>query len=141
MRDIKAFMNNNLCSASIMTLSEHRTFDRNIISQYSSTFLPATEKDINRAFSSPVIMAVSLSKDKVARNAIEKLANELQTSLSMKTGLAPVQANANVPDIQADDLRYWIAASSAPLPALSDALFTTKQQKAAFADAIRTVLK
>ena len=87
------------------------------------------------------MLGISLSKDKVSRAAIEKFANELQSQLSFSTGLAPVQANCPVPDVQSDDVRYWVAASNEPLPALADSLFASKSQKASFAEALRNFLR
>ncbi len=140
-RDVKSFVASKLCSSAIITLSDHRTFDRTEIASYTSVYIPSVNENSERSFSSPVLLGISLSKNKVARNAISKLADSLQSQLSIKTGLAPVQANCSVPDVQADDVRYWVAASNPPLPAFSDALFTTKQQKALFADALRSCLR
>ncbi len=140
-RDVKAFVENKLCTSAILTLSEHRTFSRDSISAYSSVYIPSVDFSSERSFTSPVILGIALSKNKVAKDAIVKMSNSLQSQLSIKTGLAPVQANCAVPDVQADDVRYWVAASNAPLPTLSDALFTTKQQKSLFADALRTFLR
>ena len=122
-------------------LSEHRTFERPVIAKYTSVYIPAETETSVRFFTSPVILGISLSKDKIARAAIEKLSNEFQSQLSFATGLAPVQANCSVPDVQADDVRYWVAASDEPLPALADWIFTTKGQKNAFAEALRNLLR
>lgn len=139
-RDMKIFMQSEIVAAAFQTLSEHRTFERPVISKYTSIYIPAAE-NIERSFVSPVIFGISLSKDKIARNAIEKLADEFQSQLCFSTGLAPVQATCSVPDVQSDDVRYWVAASSEPLPALSDWLFATKGQKTLFAEALRNLLR
>lgn len=139
-RDMKIFMQSEIVAAAFQTLSEHRTFERPVISKYTSVYIPAAE-NIERSFVSPVIFGISLSKDKIARNAIEKLADEFQSQLCFSTGLAPVQATCSVPDVQSDDVRYWVAASSEPLPALSDWLFATKGQKTLFAEALRNLLR
>lgn len=140
-RDMKIFMQSEIVAAAFQTLSEHRTFERPVISKYTSVYIPAAAENIERSFVSPVIFGISLSKDKIARNAIEKLADEFQSQLCFSTGLAPVQATCSVPDVQSDDVRYWVAASSEPLPALSDWLFATKGQKTLFAEALRNLLR
>lgn len=140
-RDMKIFMQSEIVTAAFQNLSEHRTFERPVIAKYTSVYIPAETETSVRFFTSPVILGISLSKDKIARAAIEKLSNEFQSQLSFATGLAPVQANCSVPDVQADDVRYWVAASDEPLPALADWIFTTKGQKNAFAEALRNLLR
>lgn len=138
---MKIFMQTEIVTAAFQNLSEHRTFERPVIAKYTSVYIPAETETSVRFFTSPVILGISLSKDKIARAAIEKLSNEFQSQLSFATGLAPVQANCSVPDVQADDVRYWVAASDEPLPALADWIFTTKGQKNAFAEALRNLLR
>lgn len=140
-RDMKIFMQAEIVAASFQTLSEHRTFERPVISKYTSVYIPAATEKFERSFVAPVVLGISLSKNKIARNAIEKLADEFQSQLCFSTGLAPVQASCSVPDVQSDDVRYWVAASDEPLPALSDWLFTTKGQKTVFAEALRNLLR
>lgn len=140
-RDMKIYMQSEIVTAAFQNLSEHRTFERPVISKYTSVYIPAVTETSERNFISPVILGISLSKDKVARAAVEKLSNEFQSQLSFATGLAPVQASCSVPDVQADDVRYWVAASDEPLPALADWIFTTKGQKNVFAEALRNLLR
>lgn len=140
-RDMKIFMQSDIVAASFQNLSEHRTFERSVISKYTSVYIPAVAENSSRSFTSPVVLGISLSKDKVARSSLEKLAGEFQSRLSFATGLAPAQASCSVPDVQADDVRYWVAASDEPLPALADWLFATKGQKNTFAEALRNVLR
>ena len=140
-RDMKIFMQTEIVTAAFQNLSEHRTFERPVIAKYTSVYIPAVTETSERNFTSPVVLGISLSKDKIARSALEKLADEFQSQLSFATGLAPVQASCSVPDVQADDVRYWVAASDEPLPALADWIFTTKGQKNTFADALRNLLR
>ena len=140
-RDINAYMAANLTAITFMTLSQHRTIEYKTISQYSSIYYPSLSYANERHFAAPVVLAVPLSQNKIARNSVELMANTLQPSLCSQTGLAPAQANCSTPDKQSDDVRYWVAASGAPLPALCDAAFTKKTEKAAFASALRSLLK
>lgn len=139
--DLKIFMGSSYVTAAFITLSDHRTFERNEITKYESTFIPGTSTNQYRVFVAPIIYGISLSNDKVARNAIVQLSDILQTKLSSMTGLAPVQKSCGVPDVQADDVRYWVAASNPPSQGLANELFTTRQQKALFAETIRILLK
>lgn len=136
-RDIKAFAQEKETCVIFMTLEEHRTYEKNTISEYSSIYFPATKTDSPRHFTAPEIMAVPMSKNKVSREAIKLLSNDFQKNLAFETGLSPVQTQCSVPDSQADDARYWIAASEKPLPALSDAAFLNSEQKSAFAKKLR----
>lgn len=140
-KDITAFLQADLSTAAFMTLSDHREIDRDIISNYSSVYYPALQQNVPRSFTSPVIFAVPLSKDKVSQKAVYKLSDELQTKLSAATGLAPVQANCPVPDVQADNVRYWVAASGTPVTPFAQSLFVSKQQQNSFAEALRSLLR
>lgn len=140
-KDITAFLQADLSTAAFMTLSDHREIERDIISNYSSVYYPAIQQNVPRSFTSPVIFAVPLSKDKVSQKAVYKLSDELQTKLSAATGLAPVQANCPVPDVQADNVRYWVAASGTPVTPLAQSLFVSKQQQNSFAEALRSQLR
>lgn len=140
-KDISAFLQADLSTAAFMTLSDHREIDRDIISNYSSVYYPAVQQNVPRSFTSPVIFAVPLSKDKVSQKAVYKLSDELQTKLSAATGLAPVQANCPVPDVQADNVRYWVAASGTPVTPFAQSLFVSKQQQNSFAEALRSLLR
>lgn len=140
-KDITAYMSANLTPIAFMTLSQHRTIEYKTISKFSSIYYPSVNSDAERYFTAPVILAVPLSKDKVAHNSVRLLSNSMQTQLCSRTGLAPVQANCSTPDKQSDDVRYWVAASNKPLPTLSDAAFTKKTERNAFASALRALLK
>ena len=140
-KDVKAYVYAEDTAIVFMTLEEHRTYDEKIISKYRSIYYPGATMTPKRSFTAPVIMALSLSKDSMSRKSITQLTRDLQSQLSSGTGLAPALANCSVPDKQADDARYWIAASEKPVPAMSDAAFLNKTQKAAFAAALRANLR
>ena len=140
-KDINAYMAADLTAIVFMTLSQHRTIEYKTISKYSTIYYPSTTYNVQRHFTAPVLFAVPNSKNKISRASIEMLASSLQGTLSARTGLAPTQANCSTPDKQADDVRYWVAASNAPLPALSEAAFTSKAERNAFAEVLRNLLK
>ena len=139
--DVRAFLESNLSVVAFMSLSDHRSIKRDTISRYNSSFIPGTAVNIPRNLTAPVIYAVQMKKGKQAHSSVMLLADSLQTSLCGKTGLAPVQKNCPTPDIQSDDVRYLVAASGVPLPALSEAAFTNKPNRSAFAEALRAILK
>lgn len=139
-KDIVSYMDSGLSSVVFMTLSQHRTLEYKTISDWTSIYYPSIYPGM-RHFTSPLVLAVPLSKNKIAKKSISLMADDMQSALSSQTGLAPVQANCGVPDKQADDLRYWVAASGEPLPSLSDAAFTTKAQLKTFANVLRNLIQ
>ena len=139
--DIKFFMSGDLSALALLTLSEHRKLEHAAISQFTSVYYPSDFAGNERHFTAPIIMGIPLSKNKTAHNSLIQMAGNFQSELSMTSGLAPVQANAAVPDVQADDVRYWVAASSSPLPSLSDAAFKSEDERAAFAKELRNILQ
>lgn len=94
-------------------------------SQYMSLiYYPSEIRADKRFFTAPVIAAVPLSGKISVKQGIELLlSDEVQGNLADDTGLIPVAANCHVPDRQADDIRYWIAATNSPLTPLGEAVF------------------
>jgi hypothetical protein len=135
--DIQAFMESELCAISFLTLSQHRAVAQQKISNYNSQYYPSSPDAETRNFTAPVVFAVPLRNSRAAKAAITALAKGRQEKVSRATGLAPVQADCRVPDKQADDVRYWVAASGDPLPALADAVFNDDDERTAFANALR----
>ena len=63
------------------------------------------------------------------KDVLLNLVRTRQTELCTESGLAPVQKNCIVPDLQADDVRYWLAASNGPTLPLAAALPTTEAKE------------
>ena len=61
--------------------------------------------------------------------------------MSRATGLAPVFAQCRTPDRQADDVRYWVAATNAPLAGLSREVALSKKQKDELAQDLAAKIK
>ena len=117
---VSAFMQNDMASVVVMSLSDHRAIDTNVIKPYTSIYFPSDSPATTRAFTAPVIFAVPQTNNKKILELTQKLVSEeTQESLSRATGLAPVLARCRTPDRQADDARYWVAATNAPLAGLS----------------------
>lgn len=127
-KDISVFVSNSLASGIFMTLTDHRNCDSKI-SNYSSIYFPSEKSPSSRTFSSTTIYAVPLKKSKKAEKLIyELVSTNGQEKLSRATGFAPVLAHCRTPDKQADDVRYWVAATNPPNAGLGHEVFFTKEQ-------------
>jgi len=129
--DRKFFMDNKLCNSTFLKLSDHRTIDTKVINEYVSIYVPGNDVNGGRKFLAPTICAMPLKNKKSAESTLKLLASSRQTSLSMKSTLAPVQASCGTPDKQADDVRFWLAASNGPVMPLSGALPSAEMKKIA----------
>lgn len=140
--DVEAFASSRLSSVLFMSLEDHRTCAQKTISRYTSIYFPSEHGANARIFTGKTYYAVPLVKSAKAAQLIAELVSpESQEDLSRATGIAPVLAQCRTPDKQADDARYWIAATAAPLPGLSNEVYLTKQQKTAIAAEIASRIK
>ncbi len=130
--DMKFFMDQNLPAAAFIKLSEHRSMDRSALENFKSVYCPGTELTAARKFPAAMICAAAVKKDKRTAEIIRQLASSGQTALALESGLAPVQKNCRIPDKQADDVRYWLAASDGPQMYLSAALPSAEARSAAW---------
>jgi hypothetical protein len=137
LNDVKQFMKADLAPVAFMPLSVHRTLDSAIIVNYSASFFPVLNVNAPQAFTAPVICGVQLKKSPVIPSILQNLASQnVQAELSKETGLAPVNTRAAAADREADDVRYWTAATEPPYPGLDRAAFTTPADRKAFAEKI-----
>lgn len=141
--EVAVYMSNTTPEKVFMPLSFHRTLPYESLRRHKSTFMPSNQQ--SRSFTAPITYAIPLTSRGKTAKTIETLlqmltGSECQGQLANATGLAPVHATASTPDVQADDLRYWIAASNPPLPPLDKAAFATERQAADFADAFRSMV-
>ena len=140
--DVSAFMEAKNAAIVFMTLAQHRDVEHNTIERYSSIYYPSEQSATLRFFSAPVISGVPLTKNKNMQSVVAKLASsDIQEQLSRDSGLAPIQANCRVADHQADDVRYWIAATNAPVAPLGKAVFTDAASEKAFADQLASYVR
>lgn len=138
--DTLFFMSHYLCNSGILPLSEHRKIDYSAVNSYTSIYVPSTGSDSSRSFAAPTVCVLSQSKKDYVINTINLLATSRQSSLSTKSGLAPVQASCSVPDKQADDVRFWLAASNGPDMPLSGAI-PDKDVRKVLADRLTVMLR
>lgn len=118
------------------SLSNHRCFKSNIMNAYSSIFVPSNKAAGNRTFTANLTYAIPVTKSAASALLMKELCSEEnQEALSRATGLAPASRTCRCPDIQASDVRYWIAATNAPLAGLGhEVYFTNSQLEALFAE-------
>lgn len=145
MEDFQFQLNNKMCAAAFLRLSDHRQISRSVIEDYTTIYCPEIQKadagrDADRTFSAPKIAAVKLKNNRRADNVLVRLSNTNQTELCSYSGLAPVQRECQVPDHQADDVRYWLAASKGPVLPLAAAL-PSKEARTAAAIYFRNLLQ
>ncbi len=129
--DTKFFIDNKLCNSVFLKLSDHRNISTKVINEYTSIYVPGNDDNGGRSFLAPTICAMPLKNNKSTNSTLKLLASSRQTSLSMKSTLAPAQASCGTPDKQADDVRFWLAASNGPAMPLSGAVPSADMRKAA----------
>lgn len=112
----------NLCGILFSTLSAHRKINPEVIGNYRSIYYPPVSANSQRKFTAQEFCIIPLSDSEETLSLISKICNTDQTQISTATGLAPVQKSCATADHQADDVRFWITASSGPLPPLTNAL-------------------
>lgn len=134
------FADHSLCNSILLPLSEHRTINNSIINSYTSIFVPSAGPGTERSFAAPTVCIMAQSKKNYVTSTINLLATSRQGSLCTKAGLAPVQASCNVPDKQADDVRFWLAASNGPNMPLASAI-PDKETRKALADRLTVALR
>lgn len=140
--DVEAFASSRLASILFMPLETHRNTAQNTISRFTSIYFPSEINANGRIFTGKTYFAVPMVKSKKAAEIISELVSvKSQEELSRATGLAPVLAQCRTPDKQADDARYWIAATTAPLAGLSNEVYLTKEQKNALSAEIASRIR
>lgn len=116
-RDVDAYAENDLCKILFMKLSDHRSCKN--LKQFSQIYFPSKIEGRGRRFTANIIYAIPTSKNKNLKNILSELVSETnQAILARNTGLAPVLTQARVPDIQSDDARFYVAATSVPCAGL-----------------------
>ncbi len=148
-KNILTLMESN-SSAIVLNLSEHRNIPVSTVKNYSSLpllsgehsmYFPSSKNITERGIVARTICAVPLTANKKAKLALTYLTTRtVQGQLSHHTGLAPLLANSSVPDVQADDARYWIAASKGAVTPISDACFIDDDEKNSFLQAFRNYI-
>ena len=118
--DILFYMDYELSGINFTTLSQHRKISNKIANNYTSIYCPSKEFTPDRKFAAEQISVSLLKNNESAKELITDLTDSLQSQLATRTGLSPVQKNCSVPDHQADDVRFWLAASNGPVMPLAN---------------------
>lgn len=145
--DIVSFMENGYAGIAFIGLSTHRTIPLRVIEKFDSVFFSSQEKarNLSRALTAPVLLGIEINKKRPDRLASEILAYLVgpkgQKELSGATGLAPVNSTAETSDVQASDVRLWVAASSRPLPNIANAALDDPAAQKELARKIREYLE
>ena len=140
--DVEAFASARLSGVLFMPLETHRSFQQKTISRYTSIYFPSHITANSRIFTGKTYYAVPMRKNKKASSIISELVSpKEQEALCRATGLAPVLAQCRTCDKQADDARYWIAATTAPLAGLSNEVYLTESQKKELIAEIAAIIK
>lgn len=143
--DIESFMENEQAFFVAMSLMDHRQVQQRVIERFNSTFFPTLSFGTSRSVTAPAILALTPEKRRVHEQALllrnSLVRPETQAILSARSDLAPTGSQAQAPDKQANDVRFWASASSTPLPSFSTALYADPKDTNALAKAIRTYLE
>ena len=141
-KDVSSLIDFGSAAVVLTTLSEHRLVPLKSIGRYSSIYYPSDMRPEMRAFLSDVLIAVPLSSNADKNAFVAQLSqSEWQERLCGISGLAPADASCKVPDVQSDNVRYWIAATNTPLVPLSNSVCSNNTIKAALARAIRAYIR
>ena len=140
--DVNSFMKNDNVSLTFITLSTHRQIPRDTIERYTSIYLPSDIAPSLRAFTAPAVYAAAFKKNKKTVTLFNALiSKEGQEKLCAQTGFAPVLAQCKTVDRQADDARYWVAATNPPLQGLSRDITLTAEQKEDLSKSIQAAVR
>jgi hypothetical protein len=131
--DVLRFMETRLTSSVVMRLSTHRTMTPQQLRFWQSSAFPFTAEQYtlrSGGLIAPAMVISARSDLPGSEAALERLPGlleePLQDRLGRLTGLAPVNSTVRTVDREADDLRYWAAASGGVLPSIADILMKEK---------------
>lgn len=111
-----------------LTLSQHRNAGKRIKDFYSA-YIPSERTADQRTFTGTTVYAVPLNNSrKTVQLSAALTGREVQEKISRATGLAPVHSNCRTSDKQADDARYFIAATKQPFAGLGQEIYLTSEQ-------------
>ena len=153
-RDVEIYMESRYCSVAIMTLSDHRSLSTQAVKSFTTLpralgnggnsvgFFPSSRPASERYLTGSVISAVPLTKNKFLTDLVKTmLSQNFQADLAFGSGLAPVDAQCQPPDILSDDVRFFIAATNAPLTPLDQATFSDEKAMESFAQELKTFVR
>lgn len=140
-RVVSVTMEDNHAAVVFMSLREHREKPFPAIKYFQANqFPPETGK--SRAVVEPSVCAMVFRATEPARVFLARLSSEAgQEALSSATKLGPATLRGEAFDVQADDARYFAAATpGGPVPDIGRAAFKDKARRSAIAAGIRAYL-
>ena len=138
---VTVFMEDNHAALVFMSLEEHRDKPFQSIKYFQANPFPPAA-GIKEATVEPAISALIFYKTELTENLLSLFSSEVgQESLSAATRLGPAALKGAAFDIQADDARFFAAASpGGPVPDLGRAAFLSENDRAKIATQIRSYL-
>lgn len=129
--DLLFFAEDKQLACFFTLLSEHRKIPYNVIKDYESSLFPPDQSATNYGLIAPAVSAMLLSDNSNCKRYIANyFTEEVQTSLSDKTNLAPVHYRTQAYDRQADDVRFWAAScAGGAVPDLYLAVYQRKSKE------------
>lgn len=119
---VLSFLKDELSIATILRLSEHRKLPLPILRQHEAIPFPLYKETIYASdIPMPTMFCSVLSDSKLKNEKIDLLLsglinNDFQKNLTFASGLGPVNSTSSVMDKQANDVRFWAAASGKIVP-------------------------
>jgi hypothetical protein len=143
--DLVAYLEKGYTRVALMPFSTHRAIPLKTISRFASIPFPPSRLNSPRELAAPVVVGMLPAyrrPNAAAAELLYRLAREEgQMVLSAKTGLAPVNSTVPSEDIQAADVRLWVASSSGPVPDPASAAFADPAKVAETARDIRAYVE
>ena len=140
-RLVTVFMEDNHAAAVFMSLEEHRRKPFLTIKYFQAAPFPP-QKGVKEATVEPAVSVLCFEETDLTGPLLDLFSSEKgQEQLSAATRLGPSALKGAAFDIQADDARYYAAASSGgPVPDLGRAVFLREKERAEMAGQIREYL-
>lgn len=138
--DILFYMDHELSGIYFTKLSQHRKISNKVVNNYTSIYCPSKVFTADRKFAAEQYSISLIKNTAETTRLVKNLSDSLQTELATKTGLSPVQKNCAVPDHQADDVRFWLAASKGPVMPLAN-FFRTQEERHSAANKLRELIQ
>lgn len=140
--DAENLLKNHQVGTLASFLSTQRKLPYVYIKYFDTVIFPQNDTNVFGVIA-PAITACKLKNGKTSDTILRHLVKrDSQTDLSTKTMLAPAASLGESRDSQADDARFWSAASPAgPLPSLKEACFLSQSRAHDYAQKIREYLK
>lgn len=138
--DILFYMDHELSGIYFTKLSQHRKISNKVVNNYTSIYCPSKVFTADRKFAAEQYSISLIKNTAETTRLVKNLSDSLQTELATKTGLSPVQKNCAIPDHQADDVRFWLAASKGPVMPLAN-FFRTQEERHSAANKLRELIQ